>query len=182
MKKLALAFLLCGVSAFATSVTYTTTGVFTSSGTSTSTVPGATIGFTGTTQTVGPLFPTAANFGSFLVTTSGILSTFTDDFTLTIHQMVPAPGGSAVTSTTVSGEVEGSSSQVSLIFIPANVSVAGNPSVAYEFLNGSYGLPANQPTTLQMNVVLTPEPTTLGLLGGSLLTLGYLIRRRTAKK
>ena len=183
MKKLALAFLLCSVAAFATTVTYSTSGVFGNSGTNTSTAGGATLTFGGiTNDTVD-----ATTFSSLgTITVSGTSpGTFSDTFALTITQSVPSVG-SGSSSSTVAGMITGTSSGIELVFAPPDVTIgSGDGTITYRFLNGSYGLaPPNSNggvTSLQVAIVAMPEPASLGLIGVSLLGLGILVRRRAKK-
>ncbi len=90
MKKLAVALLFCGVSAFAATVNYSTAGVFTSTGTNTVTNNGVTISFAGAPATQANAAGTFTNVGVFTTTDpGGTVGTFTDMFTLTITQTQP---------------------------------------------------------------------------------------------
>ena len=184
MKKLALSLMFCASAAFATTVTYTTAGVFTNSGTNTSTAGGATLTFAGITTPDSADAPTFSSLGTITVsgTSPGI---FSDTFTLTITQTVPS-SGTGSSSSSVSGLITGSSSGINLVFVPADVIIgSGATAVDYRFLNGSYGLaPPNSNggvTSLQVQILALPEPATLGLMGMSLLGLGVLVRRRVKK-
>lgn len=190
MKKLALSFLLCSAAAFATTVTYTTSGIFTSSGTNAVTNGGATLTFTdiSTPSTVNAT--TFSSLGVVTETGGSPQGTFSDTFTLTITQSVPAPGGSASSSSSVMGTVTVNSSTITLTFVPADVTIGtGASAIDYHFLNGSYGL--NNPsggdpgllgrTSIQADIIAMPEPASLGLIGMSLLGLGVLVRRRAKK-
>ncbi len=181
MTKLAIAFLICGASAFATSVTYETSAVFSgpdvggpglSNG-------GATIAFDPQ-----PLTTVTAPTGIFLgmVVVSGGIGSFTsaDKIMLTVTQTMPGPTGSSSSTSTVAGSVTSTSDGIDLTFSPASFTING---VVYS-LDSDYFLVApdtnNGDTTLQADVG-APEPFTLGLMGVSLLGLGLLVRRRANK-
>jgi hypothetical protein len=175
MKKLAIALLFCGVSAFAGTVTYSTTGDFTSTGTATVSNGGETIAFTGSAGSVST--PTFTSVGSFLVTGSAS-GTFSDSFTLTILQSVPS--GSGTTATPISGTITGNSSTIAIAFAPSTLAIGG---ADWTFANIGLNNPSidGGKTVLVEQVTLTPEPGSLALLGGSLLGFGLLARRRLVK-
>jgi hypothetical protein len=114
--------------------------------------------------------------------------TFTDNFVLSITQSVPWLG-SGSSSTTVIGTITGNSSTIALTFAPSAVNIGG---VVYTFTPPNYGLnnPAanNGDTTIEAfindatrSITQSPEPGSLGVLGGSLFGFGLIIRRRRAK-
>lgn len=172
MKKFAVALLFCGVSAFAATISYTTTGVFTLSGTGTETAGGSTISFTGASGTIG--LPTYTSLGTFTESSLGT-GTFSDTFTLTVSS-----GGTGSFSTAISGTVTGNSSGILVSFNPTSQVIGGD---LWTLSPASFGL--NNPTVLagQTSIqafVSAPEPASLGLLGASLAGLGIAFRRRRA--
>src|SRR5947207_1202425 len=108
--------------AFAVDVSYSTTGTFSSSGTTVFSGPNSLqITFTGTAAD----FPNVsappvsyAPFGTFTVT--GPAPTFTDtvsdSFTLKVTQSLPAPGGTETVIDTVAGNIRIANSQVTVTF------------------------------------------------------------------
>jgi hypothetical protein len=177
---LALALLFCSASALATSVSYSTSGVFTSVGTNSVTEGGATISFAGVAANVG--VPTFSSLGTFNVVSDVSGGSFTDNFILTITQTTPSSGSSS-SATTVDGTITGNSNTILLTFAPSDVLIG---QIDYMFSPASYGL--NNPsvnggnTTIQAYVSTVPEPGSLSLLVGPLLGLGLLSRRRLAVK
>jgi len=182
MKKLAVALLFCGVSAFAASVTYQTSGVFSGPDAMAGGLGNGSATITYTPQaSITVNAPTGINIGAIDVT--GGTGTFTNDsFTLTITQTSPS-SGSGSTSSTISGTVSGNSNNIILTFSPTSMVIGGD---LYTLQSSSYFLVApntntNTPgvTSLQANVI-APEPASLGLLGASLIGLGVAFRRRMA--
>jgi hypothetical protein len=175
MKKLALALLLCGASAFATTVSYSTSAVLSgpdASGLGLSN-GSAVLSYTGTSASV--TSPSNINIGSITLSGTG---TFTNDtILLTITQTVPS-GGSQSSSSTISGAVSSTSSGVNITFAPTVFSIGSSNYT----LQSTYFLVApntnNGITSLQASVTTTPEPGTTALLGAGLSVAGLVLRRR----
>ncbi len=188
MKKLAISILFCSASAFATSVTYSTSAQFFGpdvvggavSGNSLANA-GATVTFTGVPSSTVDA-PTNISLGTIQVLGAG---TFTgDSIDLTISQSDPGPAGVVITSSTIDGTITSISNGIDISFAPGTLSVASNPTITY-VLESSYFLVAPDTntgvTSIQAAVTAAPEPASLGLLGGSLLALGLVARRKAVK-
>jgi hypothetical protein len=180
-------------------VSFTTTGVFTSTGTATTTVgtgPGADVTITFESSADVVFTPSFTSFGAFV--TSGGNGSFTDitgedTFTLTINQAIPLPGGSVdfLPVATLNGQLRIAQSQA-FVFFPnvGPVSVDGNikyliteadAGVAGRVnLNapGLFGAPS-MPSTIEGQVI--PEPASMLLLGLGFLGTAAAARRRKAQ-
>lgn len=186
MKKLALSLLLCGASAFATTLTYSTSATF---GGPDAVGGGASLANGGATLTYTPVpttsvdTPTNISLGSIQALGNG---TFVgDSIDLTITQTTPTPGGNVMSSSTIDGTITSTSNGIDLVFTPSVLSVASDPAITY-ILQDSYLLVApntnNGVTTIQASVTAAPEPASLGLIGGSLLGFAMISRRLMVKK
>jgi len=173
------------------SVTYTTSGIFTSSGTDTSTATsGASsvkVKFTGadtTTDPIGAPFPSSGeDFGTFNVkytpanTTASF--TLTDTFTLTITQIDPT-NGSANVSATLAGTIKISSSQAYLDFETGTKTI-GSVTYAVDFNDSSFpgrvNLKRSGNTFLTGTVNAVPEPASLAMVFAGLPMVGLVAWR-----
>ncbi len=180
-------------------VTYSTSGVFGSSGTNVLTQSGAQIRFNGQpTVTVDPPPATNALFGGFetLAAPARPGVTLVDTFTLTITQTAPAPGGTAVFTSTVGGNIFLNNSQAFVQFAAplTRFITAGLSQTSYRIVEGdeanpgrldlfgNVGLISN--LNGEINTVVIPEPGTMAMVCAALplLGLGYVRRRRQLAK
>jgi len=179
-------------------VTYSTTGVFGSTGTNVYAIPadGLTITYGNTvdnTTTVPP--QSIASFGTLTVAgpTSGISDTVSDTFTLEIEQTTPTVGGENLTDT-FTGDVTINSSGIELQFTGGgpNVPVLGSanfvPAWTFDLGNIQYWVNEYTPlapstsnggvSTINGAISTVPDGgVTLMLLGGALVGLETLRRK-----
>jgi hypothetical protein len=190
---------------FASSVTYSTIGTFSSSGTNVYTgANGLSITYTDLINAmVAPPYPTNAQFGSFSVSgpAAGDQDSVSTDFTLILDQTNPTNGTETLTDT-FSGQITANSSNIRLTFTGGSGD-AGTPTLvlggdpitgasAYTFSLGgvTYWIDAITPINPSstgggfstINGAITsavPEPALFGLSGLSFAgLLGFLAWRR----
>ena len=178
-------------------VTYSTAGVFGSSGTNILNQDGVRIDFNNLAlTTVNPPPTTNALFGSFTTVTApaspGV--TLVDTFTLTITQTAPAPGGTAVFTSTVGGNIFIGNSQAFVQFNgPLTRTIAGGVNTTfYRIVEGDDATGTggrlelfggvNQVSTLngEIGIVAVPEPGTMALacIALPMLGVGFARHRR----
>jgi len=178
-------------------VTYSTSGVFGSSGTNLLSQGGAQIRFDAlASTTVNPPPNTNALFGSFTtVAAPATAVTLVDTFTLTITQTAPGPGSLVFTST-VGGSIFLGNSQAFVQFnTPLTRTItSGGFTTSYRIVEGDdanpgrlelFGNPGAVSTLNgEIGIAAVPEPGTMALACAALplLGLGYVRRRRQMAK
>jgi len=136
--------------------------------------------------------PTSANFGTFVATVnnSDTITIPLTAFTLTINQTSPGSndGPLVISGFLSSGTISQGSSTVSVTFSPnsGNIDDTTVPGTASYALNTASILPQTSgSSTLTGTVTYTaqgegeaPEPATFALMGGGLMALGLVARRK----
>jgi hypothetical protein len=164
----------------ATSVTYSTSGVFSTTGTDMLPIGTGDLTFDGlVSNTVTP--PSNLSFGTFDASDVGTGSIPDGEvFTLTVTETTP-DSGSAPATATISGSIDATSSSVLLSFNNTSFSIDGTQ---YTISQPPGGFPIVPPSsngglvTIQGTVSAAPEPATYLGIGSGLALMAFGLRRR----
>lgn len=133
--------------------------------------------------------PTNGSLGTFQLTSggSGAGDTLNGTFDLRITQTTPGPTSTANLAATLGGTVTANSSTGTVLFNTTSVTING---IKYDVASADFGLTGrvalvapntnNGMTTVQAAITggAVPEPSTYALLGGGLVSLISIARRR----
>jgi hypothetical protein len=160
----------------AATVTYSTSGVFSTTGTNMLAIDGGDLTFDGLTDNTVTV-PSNLSYGTFVAT--GVTGTVpvSEDFTLTLTETSPVSGSADVTAT-LSGMINSTQSTIALLFTTTSFSIGGNE---YTISQPDGGIPivpqsTNSGVTLEGTVV--PEPATYLGIGSGLALVGLALWRK----
>lgn len=188
--------LLTAAPAMATTVQYSTTGTFSSTGTNVISGGDVTLTFNAVNNSGKDTPPTTDELGSFTVADpngAGFTMPDGETFVLMINQTLPGAGDgsfgdSAITGTIANllGPGNGKTGDYVLTFDQTSVTIYG---VTYTLEDlGQNGLASNQldigtsRTTIEAAISDAPEPVSLALMGGGLCLLALARRRGSASR